>query len=209
MPLEFTPQELFSVAVQAVILGILLGMLYHVLKVLRVTAIVPIKLLGNKALPSEKAENNQTKKFVSGLPLFFSDLFFSLVTSVSMILLSFVGNDGQIRWFLPLGILLGFLLYRHTLMVWIDPLLERFVLWLRTVIFSLLWGITLPLRVTFRWTRRMIHTAVGALLCHLQVKRDLNRTKKAKNTLLTAAEHGFLLSFEEKTFNSNQNNLSA
>ena len=92
--------ELLRMLVWATLTGMGLGCLYDLLRALRI-------------LTGLDQKQGSTPLF--GLLLFFEDLLLALTASVSLILLCYYINDGQLRAPAVMGMACGFFVYSHTL----------------------------------------------------------------------------------------------
>lgn len=90
--------------------GVLLGLIYDLMR-------MPMLLAGlsPECLPKqEKASPSPWQYNVGRVVLFFLDLLFAVVCGVTLVLLLYFINDGQIRMLAPVGVACGFFVYMVT-----------------------------------------------------------------------------------------------
>ena len=111
--------EHLTVAAYAVIFGIMNGVVYDLLTILRCTFCfssgIPDK--PNRIFDREwplvgKAVRKTKSGRLENLWFFLSDILFWLLLTLGSILFLFFFYDGRFRWFFALGFILGFVLYR-------------------------------------------------------------------------------------------------
>lgn len=215
--MEYSPQALAGLIVQAVILGLTLGFFYSVLCVVRIlftagsTSEAERKLseicfpLIGKASVARKTR--RCGHFFVWILTFFQDILFCLSASVGILLLAFVGNQGRIRWFLLVGSLIGFLLFFKTL----GKLIAYFSEWISAglhVVFRYVWFLLFfPLRALFDVLRKLICNLTEKMERKRRSKRDVAFRKAEMSRLLSAASEGFgciKLFMENDTNESNE-----
>lgn len=93
LPTEFGLQMLFCLRFAG--LGAVLGVFYDLLRAIRT--------------------HFRLKRWGTGL----LDVLFSIVGTACFLLLMLRGTDGRLRFYLPLGLIIGFFLYRETVSPWV------------------------------------------------------------------------------------------
>lgn len=93
LPTEFGLQMLFCLRFAG--LGAVLGVFYDLLRAIRT--------------------HFRLKRWGTGL----LDVLFSIVGTACFLLLMLCGTDGRLRFYLPLGLIIGFFLYRETVSPWV------------------------------------------------------------------------------------------
>ena len=201
--MELSPKTLSGLAVQAVILGAVLGVLYGLFRVIRV-------MMGEKsgyALPSfwnprrlpfygkvkdasRRSALNGRRAFLNILTFFF-DIMFCIAAVAGIFLLAYVGNNGRIRWFIPLGATVGFLLFELTLGRVFRYLSEFLAEVLRVLLDYTVFLLLFPLRFCARKIRRVfvaLYRKIRNRTMHYRAKR---LTLKESCRILGAADEGF------------------
>jgi hypothetical protein len=172
--------------------GFGLGAIYDGLRVLRMLAGVFPSREPPAANPSEKPSAGQGRRpILSSILLFFEDIGFMLMASITLILLGYYAGDGQLRAPAVVGLLAGFFVYRHTVSPWLVTLADRLIRWIKHLLAALLVGLfrlaCIPLRLLWAVT-------VGRIL---SVRRE-RRTERRIRELTESASGGFGLADEMK-----------
>ncbi len=195
--MEYSPKLLMSLTAEAFILGVVLGLLYSLLRFSRVLLgeCVPERQV---RLPrfwvserkSVKSDRNISRGLIS-LLCFWEDILFCLCAAVGIILLAYVGNNGRIRWFILLGTAVGFACYTLTLgklFSYAFELLAAVVrLLCRYVVFILLY----PLRAAGKGIRILFSFLIGRLRVQIRKRKNKRFHALQMRTLLAAASEGF------------------
>ena len=167
-----TQGELFAMLAVSLAVGLGLGCLYQLLRVLR-------------AILSPRSGQGTTPLF--RVVLFLEDILFAVVSSVAVILLCYYTNDGSLRWPIIGGMAGGFFVYVQTLgrlTVKAEDALARFFRRLVKTICLLLWR---PLG----WVATPIGKAlrrVGSALLGKAADRRSKRERKAPRITETAGD---------------------
>lgn len=155
LDLYTTQRALALMFVYASVTGFLLGGVYEGLRMLWA-------LLGWQG---EEADGTERLRW--RVLLFFRDLLFMLVTSVTFILLCYYTNDGQLRAPAFVGMACGFFVYRFTLGILTRRLTPCFVRVVRSLVKLILTPIIFPIR----WIGRWIMKALQGLRRRLKERR--------------------------------------
>jgi hypothetical protein len=170
--------------------GFGLGAIYDGLRVLRMLVGVFPSREPPAANPSEKPSAGQGRRpILSSILLFFEDIGFMLMASITLILLGYYAGDGQLRAPAVVGLLAGFFVYRHTVSPWLVPLADRLIRWIKHLLAAWLAGLfrlaCVPLRLLWAVTVRRI----------LSARRE-RRTERRIRELTESASRGFGLAEE-------------
>ena len=195
--MEYSPKLLMSLTAEALILGVVLGLLYSLLRFSRVLLgeCVPERQVRlPRFLASEQKSVKSDRKVSRGLTCllrFFEDALFCCSAAVGIILLAYVGNNGRIRWFILLGTAVGFACYTLTfgkLFSFASELLAAVVRFLfRYVVFVLLY----PLRTVGKGIRILFSFFAERLRVQIRKRKNERFHALQMKTLLLAASEGF------------------
>ena len=202
MMIETTPSALFRLILQAVFLGLALGVLYSALRFTQILSTGEDAIRNEKigalkfpligTLVKERPERpRKTRKWGLCLLTFFEDIVFCVSVAVGIVLLAFVGNCGQIRWFLPLGVALGFLLFRISVGKYIDRKMALIAALLTLIRRYVGFFLAFPFRIIFRKVKSICRRIVSAYVQRRTKKRELRYAKEERSRLLQLAERGF------------------
>lgn len=156
----YAPDQLL-LFLKALALGACVGVFYDVFRILRI------------------AVNTHS------LIIFFEDIIFFIVSAVSTFLFIFHVNSGQIRWFIFLGLILGFIVYYFTLGKLVIKISEVIIKIVKSV-FKFLFGIFIkPFVIIFRWIYRKINTVWVNIKKRVKIVNNnlRNRLKSKRNML--------------------------
>lgn len=195
------PKLLAELFFEAFILGIILGLLYSSLHLLRVL------LFGdsNRTVPQKISEfsfpwigkclQHASSKKHGRIFLFLftliEDVLFCLCAVIGVILLAYVGNNGRIRWFMPLGVSLGFAFFALTFGKMISYFSAILSAILRVITEYIIFVLLLPLRLIMKGLRKIIHATLSKVRKQILSTRDRRFHNEEKRTLLEAASVGF------------------
>ena len=175
-----TQRALALLLVYAAVLGFALGGFYDVLRFLRVFCGDPL---------TERGQGS--KRILFGGLRFVTDLAITLMTAISLILLCYYANDGQLRAPAVLGMAGGFFVYMQTLGRLTVRIAKPFTTLVKRAI-----------RTVFRWLLRPVELvgglilALGRFLWRMTVgkilqKRREKQTDRAVADLIDSAKQGF------------------
>lgn len=199
--MEYSPAVLASLTVQAIILGGVLGVLYSVLQLTRLILgegqpAAPqfffrrLPALFRSVSPPPK-KKPRVRRVLLFLLRFFEDIFFCLSTIIGIILLAYVGNNGRIRWFILLGVLVGFVVYMGTLGVLFSRISSGLAVLIRQVVRMIFRVTVLPLRMIARGIKNALESCKRIFACRiLERKNEKYHTTELKR-ILESASNGF------------------
>ena len=189
----YSPEALFRLFLEAFLLGLILGVLRMLFQSPRILFLEdPARLaLPEKAkalLCRVEGDSVRLKRHLYGerTLIFFEDLLLLLLAACGMLLLLFVGNEGRFRWFVPLGMLLGFWLFRGTLEKLFSRLIRCAVSALRLV-FSCLWH---PFRLLARSATRLLQNGQEMRKQRRMLRRERRLQRKNNEEASDLAEYG-------------------
>lgn len=161
----------------AVFVGIGLGMLYDTMRITRVFLGVrytnrATDQLYNSKLPLLPPLRRKKESPFLGTVIFFEDLFFGIFCGISMILLFYEANNGNVRWLSILFAIGGFFAYRYTIGRLVMLFSEVIAFALETAIRYLFFFILFP----FRWIWKKAYT----LLCQIYFNKRNEIRKKER-----------------------------
>lgn len=200
--MEISPIRLFFLLISSFFLGLGVGVLYDIHRMLRV-------LLGVRY-----TKNRPTKFFLQPLPIvkrplreircgkvkntfltiviFCQDVFLCCASAVGIVILNYAFNDGRFRFYTVVALLIGFLLYYFTLGKLVIFLSEWIVFFLRAAFAIFFYLLSRPVVIFFNFLGKN----VKKMRSNIQ-KTIANQRKKVYNinkvkNCFGAAEHGFL-----------------
>jgi len=189
------PEEnLALLLLYSITVGAFLGVLWDIFRILRIAVYgkqkkmlqCPIKLPSdvNDVKKALSFYHRQNAFSFAGISIFISDLLFSITAALTVILLLFHINGGEIRGFALFGALIGFIIYYFTvgrLTVFFSDLIIKATKRLIFFIFSVTFK---PLLMFFR---KILHYILG--LIYKRIRK--NYTKKYLKKQLRNASNGF------------------
>ncbi len=176
--------------VYAALAGFGLGAVYDVLRLLRI-------LCGESIPPRSMCESGLS---VTGMPkrtvllhilLFAEDVLFAVVVSVTLLLLLYYTNDGQLRAPAVIGMACGFFVYYHTvgrLVIRCAALIVRALKAAVSAMLRLLWW---PIRRLGRWLGRVMRALWCRTVGRLWARHCAAETERRIRALVESAAHGF------------------
>ena len=176
----------------ALFLGAGLGAVYDVLSITRVFLGVPFTPWSEKIILSTKIPLLKHRTFPNRPPLravlcFFEDLFFLLAASVSLILLFYQFNEGNIRIPVILFALVGFWGYRITVGRMIRPCIELLCLFAINFISYISYYLVLPVRKLFYLLRLLLKEIYRKKARSWERKQRIRHTKAEEQKLRNSA----------------------
>ena len=158
--MEIIPEQFWRLFAESLFLGFTLGTVYCILSSARILLCTgkqtSLRLsiskcsfpwIRNPFMFREKSQRSSWFRFM--LPILF-DVAFCIFAAVGTILLAFVGNHGRIRWFIPLGICIGFTVTRALLTNATTILLDCLLVVCKIVLSYLLFLLVLPIKLLIR-----------------------------------------------------------
>ena len=200
--MEISPYLLFCLLLSSVLLGAAVGILHDVHRLTRVLLGVRyggrrfdrlyamrLPLVG-KALGEQK--EGKGRRIALPILIFFQDVLLFVVAGVGTALLNFYYNNGQLRLYTVVGLVLGFVLYYFTLGRLVMLLSEGIAFFLRAFLTVFLWVISRPLVLFVVFLGKNTKKLIKKFK-----KTIANNRKKVYNTykvekVLKEADHGFL-----------------
>ncbi len=187
--MRFEQTQLFFTALYAIVVGIVLGVLYDVFRIQRISMsrdyhFTVMRKRENNSKTLNLLTNFLLSDKLKSVIIFIEDVAFFVLSAVIVIIFIYQSNSGIIRWFELSGAVLGFILYYFTVGRLVVSLSEYIIFAVRWVIgtvfkYTLLPVITLIyklLSVVFKALKirfDMIYTS-------LYIKRSIARVKKGK-----------------------------
>ncbi len=167
--------------------GGLLGCVFDLLRMSRrLLAFPKIKEAEDGNSPPRRAKWNRG---CQQLLLFVEDVLFALLCGIVLILLSYLINDGKIRWLAPVGMACGFFVYTVTIGKLIQKLLARLTRGVRRLLggmFGFVWKIlSFPLKGMYRLIKRVILSPVKRAWIKY---RELVRAKRVNRQISDNAQ---------------------
>ncbi len=200
--MEVSQLDLLYMMLACLLLGAALGAVYDVFRLLRRAADtvrggeVPsyarswkLPFLG---CPGDRKHGNALSHGVTVFVTVFCDVLFGLIAGISVLLLLYDRNDGIFRLSAPVGVAVGFFLYRMTLGRLVGAV-EDAILFFSGVLFRyLLLLVTLPFRLLFRGCRALFCLTVAPLIFRLGEKHADSVSEKRVAALLEGARTAYL-----------------
>lgn len=170
----------------ALLLGIVLGGVYDILRISRVFLGVhysrrAARRLQSLRLPLLPPAKKKKESRALGIVIFFEDLLFCVFSGICLILLFYAANNGNFRFLALLIVGIGFLLYRGTagrLVMWFS---EAIAFVIETAVRYVVFFITFPLRVLWRFFKER------AIQLYENIKSALGKNRRRRFTTMETA----------------------
>ncbi len=190
---------LFLVSVGA---GVLLGMVYDVLRLTRMLVGLQQPSQVSLISPAHVSKKAVWQRRCGHVLLFLEDLLFGVLCGVVGILILYFVNDGQVRFLTPVGMFCGFFVYTVTIGKIIRGLSDAIVAFLRKVVRCILkWLyhlIMTPLRWIYRGLDHLILSKARKCIEQRKQQKRVKQTQKLNQIFIQQAENCFGL-FDEAT----------
>ena len=200
--MEISPLRLFYLLISSFAFGHLLGVLYDLHRIIRVLFGVrytqnrpqmlfahPLPLLRR---PLREIRQGRMKKMLLSVVIFFQDVFLGCAAGIGLVILNYVFNDGQLRFYTVLAMTAGFFLYYVTIGKLVIFLSEWIVFFLRAIFAILLYLLSRPVvwiyTVLEKTVKKTSSNLKKALANHRKKVYNINKVKNS----LQLADHGFL-----------------
>lgn len=191
LDLYLSQRTLAMLFVYASLAGFVLGGVYDALRILR--------MLWDPTGSGQTDTGQGRRPIFLVVFQFFEDLLFLLVATVTLILLCYYINDGQLRAPAMLGMACGFFVYVHTLGRLVRAAAERLVRFVRGAVGFCLRLLCFPLRFLLKALHRLWRLSVG----HLMAIHRNRVTQRQIQDLTSSAARGFDL-LEETEDNNHE-----
>lgn len=180
---------LASLTLYSAAVGVLLGAIYDIFRILRIAAEPSFKLkhihVREEAAGSSKTAVRATHvDRIRFWIIFIEDIIFSLICAAVISITVFHLNTGHPRWFILLGAAGGFSLYYHTVGRLVMLLSSRIILLVRTIVLFVLKMTLFPLL-------RLLGMLVRVICRYVQKKTDRVRSEAVMRRMLARSEDGF------------------
>lgn len=187
------------------LLGVFLGAVYDVFRVLRIGRSERIAVTGRfyeLIRPKKRlfgrgilTLGEKAREKAGNVLLFFEDILFFLIASVAMILCFFHTNDGEIRIICLLSAVLGFFVYHISVGRLVVFFARQIVYILKCAVYWMLYGLIVPMRLLFGVMKlaagKLYDATVGRAICAICRRRRAAYSEKRKKELLQLAAMGF------------------
>ncbi len=187
--MRFEQSQLFFTALYAIAVGIVLGIIYDVFRIQRISMsrdyhFVNIRKRENNSKTLNLLTNFLLSDTLKSVIIFIEDVAFFVLSAIIVIIFIYQSNSGIIRWFEMSGAVIGFALYYFTVGRLVVSLSEYIIFAVRWVIGTVFKYTLLPiatliyklLSIAFRAVKLrgdMIYTSV-------YIRRSIARVKKGK-----------------------------
>ena len=194
----FSVSEQLWVTLYSLIMGVFLGFVYDIIRIVRSASGVgnyssfSIKLSKIKlpflSVPCDKKKKNLSRIF-SFILIFISDLLFALICSVSYSLFLFHTIRGQVRLYFILASGIGFLVYRFTASKFLITILECVLFISKTILRYVFKLISLPFLLIAVFIKKLLSLVKARILSpffeKLRYRRARSYTIRIKSRLCT------------------------
>ena len=183
-----------TITVYAALLGGFLGAVYDVIRLSRALigvrysdrlssrlARTSLPLIG--CLPFEVIRSRKRREMATNLFIAVGDVCFFLVASVAVPVFLYHANNGILRWYLLVGILLGFVLYRMTLGRLTEMFSEIFTFVVRALGAYLFRFLARPVFSAFAWLTNILCKSFACVKNRCDVYCMKKYTKKIENSI--------------------------
>lgn len=198
--MEIYPILLFRLLLASLLLGVIMGGLYDVLRIQRVllgisryTEAADAPIFRPKfCTPKKKKMSGRASQMIKYICLVLQDVIFCFTVGILLAVLLFYQNNGEFRGFVLAGAAVGFFAYYFTIGKLVIRASEYVVFALKTAMLYLVYYVTLP----FVAAARFLVTRVGRLLEKLRQRRWEKACRryhaKRYQEWLALSEWGFL-----------------
>ena len=198
--MEFSPDVLFRLSVEALIWGLVLGTLScfmdairHIIQKTDAPAFLSEffrKLpLSNRILPKKARQG--LPKALAGALVFLMDAGLCVIAAVGLILLAFVGSEGRIRMITVLMMLCGFFLPKHLFRRPICTVFGAVISLLRILFGYIRFLLLFPLLMVGRAVLSIGRMLLGKIKRRISEGREARYRKRETLRIMSAAQHGF------------------
>lgn len=203
--MEQNPSLLFRLLLASFLFGVVLGGFYDLLRISRV--LLGINRYTDAASapafcprfckPSREKKLRPAGRVLQNGILVVQDVLFCLVAGMLIAILLFSQNNGEFRWFVPVGLAIGFASYYFTVGKLVITASEYIVFALKTAFLYLIYYVTLPLILL----GRLLLGQMGRISRFFKEKKIAKYDKAVRERLLAGARRGFL----DEGWQENQN----
>ena len=197
--MEIFPFEIFKWALRAFLCGVIMGVLYDVLRLSRA-------MMGYHYIPAEspiiknrftdrfpiKKNDHVTGKAYFKLILFIEDVLFVLIFCAAFVFVLFYGNNGEFRAIFLFAIILGFSSYYISFGRLTVLFFDLWVIYIRAIFCHVIYCALLPIRFLLgqciKGFKKILYI-FSQLLENIKIKRY---NKKERNRLLALSQKGMI-----------------
>ena len=190
----YSPEALFRLFLESVLFGGILGIVYGLMPLLRLILFESCVIRISERLERQlrfrakaSCSESMVRSHLIRISVFLEDLLFCLTAAVGLLLLAFVGNEGRIRWLLPIGMLIGFLLFR----VMLGRPMARLLGYLAFTVRFLALCLTYPIRLIAGVVCEAVLRVYGAIRDKRQERAERRFREREAERILSLAERGF------------------
>ncbi len=172
---------LVSLALYGAAVGVLLGIVYDVFRILRIAVEPSNRLRRLGAVTGSEAANGKKPhgETVRTVIIAIEDIIYSVICAVVISVMIFHINSGHPRWFILLGTAVGFFVYYFTVGKIVMLFSSYIILFVRTVFMFVMKLTLFPLLKLFRWLSGIALRILRRLICSVVGKIMYNRELKA------------------------------
>ena len=173
--MEVSQKLLCLLFLVSVALGVVLGLCYDALKIIRI-------LLGwHHGLPAQTSTKRHRWHDLTGkIFLFVQDLLFGVLCGIVLILILYFVNDGQVRFLAPLGLACGFFAYTFTLGKLICAVSEVIATFIRKIVKCLITAVYKMVSLPVKWLYQLLDHVLLR-----RIRKSLQQRKEKKQILYT------------------------
>ena len=200
--MEISPIRLLYLLLSSFFLGVGVGAVYDVHRIVRIffgvqyskkrpseLLLRPLPMVGR---PLGEIRQRKWKNCFLSVLIFLQDVFFFCLAGVGIVILNYAYNDGQFRFYTVVALLLGFLSYYFTIGKLVIYLSEWIVFFLRAA-FSILFFLLLqPVIKLFTLVSFIMKKIISNLQKSIAKKRKKVYNINKEKDCLCAAKQGFL-----------------
>lgn len=167
--MEISLAHQFAVALSSVVLGLLFGLIYDCVRILRCFLGIRYKRYMFKRLKCIDEDTSVGKAYES-IVMGITDIIYFVTIAVIMSVFVYFVNNGKIRWYIYFGAFFGFMLYYFTLGRVVISLSSLIVIRIRKIFKIILVCLFEPIRPVALWLK--------AAFCKIKRTYVKNRIKK-------------------------------
>ena len=191
--------------ISSFLLGVIIGLFYDTLRIIRIARTPHIKtpqhferICNVAPFPYKKKifEPNSSSKAIPILT-FIEDILFFTVATISLILFFLSENEGEIRLYCLLFLIIGFMVYICSLGKITLSFSTTIIFLFRWLLYWVIYIIMLPVRAFLGCLLKLLHKIYGSTFKRLALSFSAKRSGMLKNNFVADAIHGFGI-FKEK-----------
>ncbi len=198
----------YRLLIGAFLLGVALGVLYDVFRVLRISRLSQStdesgflkKIKPKKPLFKEKKGAKKAVSAVNDLLVFIEDILFFIIAAAAEILFFLGENDGEIRIYCIIFTVFGFFLYIKTIGRIVIYFSSKIIFFVRCLLYWMFYIIIVPVRYILRVFCKLGNVVYAVTAGKIVSALKKKRSDALKNDFLKSALDGFGIFGEDEIY---------